>query len=91
MDGIPPTQAALLQHIKRSAYQAGHCWGQMMIASPELPSPSELLRCGCKRERGDAEDTVNVEMQEFSVPICASALDCVQSMLTTNNENSDIM
>ncbi len=41
IDSLPPTQAALIQHIKRAAYQAGHCWAQMMIAAPELPSPSE--------------------------------------------------
>ena len=35
-EGPPPTQAALIQHIKRSTYQAGHCWSQRMI--PELPS-----------------------------------------------------
>ena len=36
IDGLPPTQAALIQHIKRATYQAGHCWAQMMIAAPEL-------------------------------------------------------
>ena len=41
IDGLPPTQAALLQHTKRAAYQAGHCLAQTMIATPELPSPSE--------------------------------------------------
>jgi len=41
IDGLPPTQAALLQHTKRAAYQAGHCWAQTMIATLELPSPSE--------------------------------------------------
>ena len=41
IDGLPPTQAALIQHIKRAAYQAGHCWGQMMVAAPELPSPGD--------------------------------------------------
>ena len=41
LDGLPPTQAALIQHTKRAAYQAGHCWGQAMIATPELPSPSD--------------------------------------------------
>jgi len=41
IDGLPPTQAALIQHTKRAAYQAGHCWAQMMTAAPELPSPSE--------------------------------------------------
>ncbi len=41
IDGLPPTQAALVQHIKRAAYQAGHSWAQVMIAAPELPSPRE--------------------------------------------------
>jgi hypothetical protein len=41
IDHIPPTQAALIQHTKRAAYQAGHCWGQMMVATPELPSPGD--------------------------------------------------
>ena len=41
MDGLPPTQAALLEHIKRAAYQAGHVWAQMLIAVPNLRSPSE--------------------------------------------------
>ena len=41
IDALPPTRAALIQHAKRAAYQAGYCWGQMMIPAPELPSPSE--------------------------------------------------
>ena len=41
IDGLPPTQAVRLLHTKRAAYQAGHCWTQTMIATPELPSPSE--------------------------------------------------
>ena len=41
IDAIPPTQAALMQHIKRAAYQAGHCWSQAMIPNPEIPSPSD--------------------------------------------------
>ena len=41
IDGLPPTLAALVQHTKRAAYQAGHCWGPMMVAAPELPSPSD--------------------------------------------------
>ena len=36
MDGLPPTQDALTQHIKRAAYQAGYCWAQTMIEVPEL-------------------------------------------------------
>ena len=30
IENIPPTQAALAQHIKRAAYQAGHVWGQAL-------------------------------------------------------------
>ena len=41
IDGLPLTQAVFLQHTKRAAHQAGHCWVQTMIATPELPSPSE--------------------------------------------------
>ena len=41
MDNFPPTQAALVEHIKRAAYQAGHVWAQMLVASSELPSPKE--------------------------------------------------
>ena len=33
-DNIPPTSAALYQHVKRVAYQAGFCWGQTLVASP---------------------------------------------------------
>ena len=41
MDAIPPTKAALCEHIKRVAYQAGHCWGQTLRSEPSLPSPDE--------------------------------------------------
>lgn len=37
MDAIPPTKAA---HTKRVAYQAGHCWGQM-LSEPYLPDPGK--------------------------------------------------
>lgn len=40
-DAIPPTKAALLQHVKRVVYQAGYCWGQALIAEQNLPCPSE--------------------------------------------------
>ena len=41
IDAPPPTREALIQHIKRAAYQAGFIWGQTMVCTPELPSPSE--------------------------------------------------
>ena len=39
MDCLPQTQAALAEHIKRAAYQAGHVWVQMFSGIPNLPSP----------------------------------------------------
>lgn len=41
IENIPPTQAALVEHIKRATYQAGHVWGQTLQTMQELPSPSE--------------------------------------------------
>lgn len=41
MDGLPPTQSALIEHTKRAAYQAGHIWAQMLVTVPKLPSPGE--------------------------------------------------
>ena len=40
LDGIPPTQAALKQHILRSYCQGGHVWGQSLEKDPKLLSPS---------------------------------------------------
>jgi hypothetical protein len=42
---IPPTKAALQQHVKRAVYQAAYCWGQMLVRAPELPSPNEWGWC----------------------------------------------
>lgn len=33
IDRIPPTQAALLQHAKRAAFQAGHIWNSSLMKS----------------------------------------------------------
>ena len=41
IENVPPTQAALDQHIKRAAYQAGHVWGQALEPMQVLPSPAE--------------------------------------------------
>ena len=41
IDNIPPTEAALMQHLKRAVYQGSHVWGQAFVSSPELPSPSQ--------------------------------------------------
>ena len=40
MEAIPPTQAALVQHIRRAIYQGIHCWGQALQPWMTLPCPS---------------------------------------------------
>jgi hypothetical protein len=41
IENIPPTKAALTQHVKRAVYQAGHVWSQALVAAPDLPSPGD--------------------------------------------------
>jgi len=40
MDAIPPTRAALMQHIRRAVYQGGHCWSKMLQHSTWLAKKS---------------------------------------------------
>ena len=40
-NSIPPTQAALREHSKRAAYQAGIIWGQATVCNPDMSSPAE--------------------------------------------------
>ena len=41
IENIPPTEACLIQHIKRAAYQAGYVWRQSLQALQSFPSPGE--------------------------------------------------
>ena len=41
IESIPPTQAALEQHVKRAAFQAGHVWGRTLDPIQELPSAAD--------------------------------------------------
>jgi len=41
LENLPPSRAALHQHVKRASFQAGYIWGQALIASPSLPSPGD--------------------------------------------------
>ena len=38
---IPPTRAALKEHVKRAVYQGGHIWGKKLLPDPVLPSPTD--------------------------------------------------
>jgi hypothetical protein len=40
INNIPPTQAALEQHVKSAIYQGGYIWGQAFICIPELSDPA---------------------------------------------------
>ena len=40
-DRIPPTKAALEQHIRRAVLQGAHTWGQTLLCQPALPSPAD--------------------------------------------------
>ena len=41
IDNIPPPQAALDQHVKRSSYLSGRMWGQSLEVQPELPDVTD--------------------------------------------------
>ena len=39
-EAISPTRAALKQHVKRAAYQAGCIWSQSTLRQPETQTPA---------------------------------------------------
>ena len=41
IETIPPTSAALIEHVKRAVFIAAYVWFQSLVACPELPSPEE--------------------------------------------------
>ena len=41
LENIPPTQGALVQHVRRAVFQAGYIWGQALIVQQEVLSPTE--------------------------------------------------
>lgn len=41
IDSIPPTRAALKEHVHRAVFQGVIVWGQTLVRQPLLPSPSE--------------------------------------------------
>ena len=40
LEYLPPTKAALLEHVKRRTHQEGYVWGQPIIAKQVLSSPN---------------------------------------------------
>ena len=42
IQNIPPSQAALFQHLRPATYQGGHKWGRCLQANQNIPDPSDL-------------------------------------------------
>jgi hypothetical protein len=40
IENLPPTQSAMIEHIKRAALQGGYYWATALQTQPSLPSPS---------------------------------------------------
>jgi len=72
IDGLPPTKASLIEHTKRAAYQTGHCWGQAMVAAPELPSPGDW---GWKRKERGGWEVIWTTLPE-AAKACRELLHC---------------
>jgi len=45
MENIPPTSNAFLQHVKRSVYQAVHCWSHSLESQMPVFDPAEWGWC----------------------------------------------
>ena len=41
LENIPPTKAALMNHVMRATFQAGYIWSQSLVRQPLLPNPSQ--------------------------------------------------
>ena len=72
IERLPPTQAALIEHTKRAAYQAGHCWAHVIVAVPELPSLEDWGRK--RKEAGGWE--VNWTTLPEAAKACCELLRC---------------
>ncbi|KAH3693593.1 hypothetical protein DPMN_081028 [Dreissena polymorpha] len=72
IDNIPLSSAALHQHIKRAAYQAGFCWRHSLRKQQEPQPPSSL---GWKRNKGGMWEPFCTTLQQASES-CAELIRC---------------
>ena len=77
-ENIPPTKAALEQHIKRASFQA-HCWSQALVKNSRLPSPSDW-RWVHKMGEWQPISTTLVEVAKFSYELicCKCKKSCIE-------------
>ena len=72
LDHIPPTKAALIQHIRRSILQT-HVWTHSLLASPALPDPGQW---GWVRNGSDSEWKPLWTTLPEAARVCAELIHC---------------
>ena len=72
VNNIPPTRGALIQHVRRAVYQAGHCWSQVCKPIMNLPLPEGW---GWTRHGSGKWTVVWSHLPEAS-KVCAELLHC---------------
>ena len=78
IENIPPTQAALKQHVLRATYQGGHVWGNCLVPVPSLPNPANW---GWQRGKNDpvqAKPDASADQQPW-VPLWSTLEQAAQS------------
>ena len=76
---IPPSEAALEQHVRRAMLQGGHIWGQCLVTRPVIP---RLQQWGWTRS-GDSEQwKPNWTSLPEASKGCQEAYRCKMSSLT---------
>jgi hypothetical protein len=78
MVNLPPSKAALQQHIRRAALQGGYYWGSVTERNRQLPSPSDW---GWKNP--DKWEPLWTDLPEASIS-CQELLHCRCRTLCTN-------
>ena len=71
LESLPPTSDAFKQHVKRTVYQAIHCWGQCLDKQCNLPCPSDW---GWTKD-GDDWIPMWMTLPEVSL-ICSELIHC---------------
>ena len=72
VNNIPPTKGTLLQHARRAAYQAEHCWSQAIEPHIDIPRPAGWGWVGTD---GGKWDVVWSNLPEAS-KVCRELLRC---------------
>ena len=64
LESIPPTQAALFQHVKRAILQSSLYWHQALSAQQEIP---DFSRCGWQKDNTSSWQPLRTTFDDASV------------------------